>query len=266
MDHEELKERSKAVWASGDYSHTSRQLEPASEHLVEALAVARGHRVLDIAAGDGNCAIAAARRGASVIASDFSPVMIESGRRRTADLGLDVEWRQADAADLPFEDDSFDRVTSAFGAVFAPEQQRAAAEAVRVVTPGGVVGFTSWTSGGYIADFVGVMARYGPPRPAETPDPFWWGRSDEVEDMFRSLGCEIEIRPRTLTFSYESFDEWRSQSESHGAAVMAKKMMDPELYEEAFAEMTELAKAHNRGDDGRVLIDAGYLEVIVTKP
>ncbi len=265
MAYEELKERSKAIWASGDYSHTSRQLEPASEHLVEAIAVAPGHRVLDIAAGDGNCAIAAAGLGASVIASDFSPVMIEAGRRRTPELGLDVEWRQADAADLPFEDDSFDRVTSVFGAIFAPEQRKAGAEAVRVVRPGGVIGFTSWTSDGYTAQVLGLMAKYGPPRPPDSPDPFWWGRGDEVEDMFRALGCEIEIRPRTLTFSYASFDQWRSQSESHGAAVMAKKTMDPDQYEEAFAEMTELAKAHNRGDDGRVLLDADYLELIVTK-
>lgn len=266
MAFEELKERSRVVWASGDYSHTSRQLEPASEHLVEAIAAGRGHRLLDIAAGYGNCAVAAARRGASVIASDFSPAMIESGLRRTDQLGLDVEWRQADAADLPFEDDSFDRVTSVFGAIFAPEQRQAAAEAVRVVRPGGVIGFTSWTTDGYTAQVLGLMAQYGPPRPPDSPDPFWWGRRDEVEDMFRSLGCEIETRPRTLTFSYDSLDQCRSHMESHGAAVIAKKMMEPERYEEAFAELTELAKAHNRGDHGSVLIDADYLELIVTKP
>jgi SAM-dependent methyltransferase len=174
MDLEAVKARSKAIWSSGDYAPTSRQLEPVSETLVESLAVDRDHRVLDVAAGHGNCALAAARRGAKVVASDFSPVMIERGRARSEASELDVTWREADAAALPFEDGGFDRVTSVFGAIFAPEQLTVASELVRVTAPGGRIGLTAWTADGLIARMLRIPASLGPPPPEGAPDPMAW--------------------------------------------------------------------------------------------
>lgn len=266
MDLEEFKERSKAFWGMGDYTTISDQLEPAAEALVESLGVTAGQRVLDIASGHGNCAIAAANRGASAVASDFSPVMIERGSRRTHGLGLDIEWREAEASELPFEDASFDRVTSVFGAIFAPDQAKTAAEAVRVLKPGGKLGFTGWTPDGYVARVLETTSKYAPPRPVDAPDPFFWGRPEEVRALFATLGCTFEARPKTITFTYAGFAEWRASSESHGGAVMARETMPPETYEQLFGEMQALAEAHNRGGEDLVLLDADYLELIASKP
>ena len=266
MDLEEFKERSKAFWGMGDYTTISNQLEPASEALVESLGIGEGQRVLDIASGHGNCAIAAANRGASAVATDLSPVMIDRGSRRTEGLALDIEWREAEASDLPFEDASFDRVTSVFGAIFAPDQAGTAAEAVRVLKPGGKLGFTAWTPDSYVARVIEVTSRHAPPRPDGAPDPFFWGHPEEVQALFASLGCTAEARRKTITFTYSDFGEWRASSESHGGAVMAKETMPPETYEQLFGEMQALAEAHNRGGDDIVLLDADYLELIASKP
>src|ERR671914_27545 len=152
MGAQALKERTRSIWDKGDYSHLSKRLEPASPTLSDACAVSAGQEVLDVAAGDGNFALACAREGASVVASDLAPGMVERGRARSEAEGYDIEWVEADVEDLPFEDGRFDCVGSTFGAMMAPRPRRAAEEMFRVVRPGGTVGMTAWTPHGFSAE------------------------------------------------------------------------------------------------------------------
>ena len=264
--HDDIKARSAAIWGTGDYGPASRQLEPAAVALVEALGIGPGMRVLDVASGHGNCAIAAARAGASVVASDFSPRMIEIGSARTAAAGLDIAWQEADAADLPFEDASFDCVTSTFGAIFAPEQEAVGTEAVRVVRPGGMIGLTAWTADGMTARTLAVAREYGPPRPGDAPDPFLWGMPEVVQALFEPLGCSVRTRRRALTFRYASWAQWRADSEAHGMAVVAKQSMPPADFDAMRDRMRDITAEYNYGEGDAVVFDADYLEIIVTTP
>lgn len=261
MDLEAIKARSKAIWSTGDYAPTGRQLEPVSEVLVESLDIGRDHRVLDVAAGHGNCALAAARRGAEVVATDFAEVMIERGRVRTHAAGLDISWREADAAGLPFDDGSFERVTSVFGAIFAPEQRSVAAELVRVTAPGGKVGLTAWTSDGLIARMLRIPASHGPPPPEGVPDPMAWSDPGHLEALFAGTGCELTVIPRTVTFAYPSWNDWRHDFEAHGMSVELKQNTPGDVYEDLLAEMRDLLAAYDRVDRDGVAFDAEYLEI-----
>ena len=262
--HDEMKARSRQVWGLGDYEPASRQLEPAAQNLVAALEITAGMTVLDVAAGHGNCAMAAARRGATVIATDFSPTMIERGSARTRAAGLDISWREADAAHLPFGDGSFDRVTSTFGAIFAPEQAEVAAELLRVTKPGGRVGMTAWTPDGMTASVLAVTRDYAPPPPG-TPDPFRWGLPSEVAALFEPLGGIVATRRRAVTFRYDSWAAWRAEGDAHGMAVVARQTMDAEAYEEMRSRMQEVAAQFDDGRGASVAFDSEYLEIIVDK-
>lgn len=269
--HDEFKARSLAVWSTGDYSPTSQQLEPASVALVESLGIGAtpGLLVLDVAAGHGNCAVAAARAGASVVATDFSPQMVAVGSARTEREGLPVVWQEADAAALPFDPESFDRVTSVFGAIFAPEQEAVAQELVRVVRRGGSIGMTAWTPDGLMAQVIQAGREFSPPPPPDVPpppNPFRWGEEAEVHALFEALGCEVQTTHRAQTFRYSSWDEWRESSEAHGMSVIARQQMDPQNYERMVQTMQRLSAEHDYGENGAVAFDSDYLEIVVRKP
>ena len=268
--HDEFRARSLAVWSTGDYSPTSKQLEPASVALVEALGISGtpGMLVLDVAAGHGNCAVAAARAGASVVATDFSPQMVAVGSARTAAEGLPIVWQEADVAALPFDPESFDRVTSVFGAIFAPEQEAVAAELVRVLRRGGVMGMTAWTPDGLTAQVLQAGREFSPPPPADAPpppNPFRWGDEAEVRALFEPLGCQAQVARRRHTFRYSSWDEWREASEAHGLSVIARQQMDPQDYERMLQTMQRLSAEHDYGEGAAVAFDAEYLEIMVRK-
>lgn len=266
MDLQEIKERSRTVWGLGDYAPTGRQLEPVSAALVDALGIGADHRVLDVAAGTGNCAVAAARAGARVVASDFSPVMIERGRERTDAAGLDVTWQEADAADLPFEDGSFDRVTSVFGAIFAPEQELTARELVRVTAPGGAMGMTAWTADGVIARMMRELRPAdAPPPPDDAPDPMAWGDPDHVERLFAGIAGELSITRRTVTFSYPSWDRWRRDFAAHGMMVVMEQELPPEGFDALLSQARDLVAGAGRVDGNGVAYDAEYLEIRVVR-
>lgn len=265
MDLEEMKARARTIWDAGDYGPTGRMLAPVSDALVGSLGIRPDHRVLDVASGHGNCAIAAARTGARVIASDFAPRMIDAGRRRTVELGLDVPWYEADAADLPFEDGSFDRVTSVFGAIFAPEQERVAGELVRVTRSGGRIGLTSWPDDGFSRRFTEVLSRYGPPSEPDAPDPMAWGRPEHVMELFAATGSHVDIRRRSFVVRYASWDEWRAGVEAHGMATIARRTMAPDRYERMLTDMREVIEEIDRGEGGEVAYDAEYLEILVSR-
>lgn len=267
MPDESFVQRSKTLWSTGDYAPTGTQLEPVSHALVEVLAVGAGHRVLDVATGTGNCALAAVRRGAAVDASDFSAVMLEAARRRAEAAGVTIEWREAEATALPYDDDAFDAVTSVFGAVFAPDQEGAAAEALRVVHPGGKVGFTAWTSNGFIHAVLEATGSFAPTPSTDAPDTGRWGTPEGVSAIFAPTGCTPDVRRREVTFRYGSWDHCRSSLESHGMSVMAKQSMAPEQYDEMFAAIRDVVTEHDVADDGDGLaLPSEYLEIVVTKP
>jgi ubiquinone/menaquinone biosynthesis C-methylase UbiE len=181
----EVKARHRAMWASGDYpSMVEEWLLPVGRRLVEGCGIAPGARVLDVGAGTGNAAIPAAERGAEVTASDLTPELLEAGRRRPAAQGLEIEWVEADAEDLPFSDQSFDVVMSAIGAMFAPRHQHVADELARVCRPRGTVGLLNWTPEGITGGLFRLMAPFAPPPPPGVQPAALWGSEDHVRELF----------------------------------------------------------------------------------
>ena len=193
----ELKARHRAMWASGDYPQMVETfLTPLGPRLVDACRIGPGMRVLDVASGTGNAAIPAAQRGAEVVASDLTPELFEAGRRRAADAGVELQWAQADAEHLPFEDESFDVVISSIGVMFAPHHQEAADELVRVCRPGGTIGLLSWTPEGMLGAFFRTMRPFmAPPPPGAQPAPLW-GSEDHVHQLFGERVGFHTIAPR----------------------------------------------------------------------
>jgi SAM-dependent methyltransferase len=192
MADSELKARHRAMWASGDYaSMVDTFLLPLGPRLVEACGIGPETRVLDVAAGTGNASLPAAERGASVTASDLTPELLDAGRQRAEAQGLELEWIEADAENLPFEDESFDVVMSSIGAMFAPHHQDVADELVRVCRPGGTVGMLNWTPEGMIGALFRAMGPFAPPPPPGAQPPPLWGSEEHVRDLF---GARVDLR------------------------------------------------------------------------
>src|SRR4051794_39958312 len=181
----ELKLRHRAMWASGDYaSMVETWLLPLGPRLVDAAGITHGMRVLDVAARTGNASIPAAQRGADVVASDLTPELLETGRRRARSAGADLDWVEADAEALPFEDESFDVVMSSIGVMFAPHHQAAAAELIRVCRPGGTIAVLSWTPDGMLGDLFRLMSGFAPAAAPGVEPPPLWGREEHLDDLF----------------------------------------------------------------------------------
>jgi ubiquinone/menaquinone biosynthesis C-methylase UbiE len=187
----------RAMWALGEYHRVATLLAPLGPELVRACAIGDGQRVLDVAAGSGNIALAAVATGADVVASDVTPELFEAGRRAAAEQGVTLEWVEAGATDLPFADGEFDVVTSAVGVMFAPDHQAAADELLRVCRPGGVIGLVNWPPDGFSAEFFGVFARYNPPPPT-APVPTLWGTEDHVRGLFGDRVSELAVTRHVL--------------------------------------------------------------------
>src|SRR5580658_9209841 len=201
-----MKEAIRWMWSLGDYGALAVHLEPHAIELAQRSRLQAGSEVLDVAAGNGNFAIAAARLGATVVATDLTPPMVELGRRRTGSLGLNVEWREADAEQLPFPEERFDVVGSVFGAMFAPDPERVASELFRVTRRGGLVAMANYGPKGFLGRFTAMLAEHGPAPPPGMQSPFDWGVTDEVHRRFKGLTSSIEIYPQALTFEFESID------------------------------------------------------------
>lgn len=265
VDYDQVKASTREMWSLGDYTPLAQQLEPAARELVDACGISSGDEVLDVAAGNGNCAIAAAQKGAHVVASDLTPAMVTLGQERTAAAGLEIEWAEADAEDLPFEENQFDAVTSVFGAMIAPRPDVVASEMFRVVKPGGVVGMANWTPASFMRKMSDVSSKYSPPPPAELPDAFAWGQEETVRSRFEGLASSIKLDRRPLTWEYDSWEDMRATGESFGGTVLAKRMLPPEVYNRMAQEMEALFREHNEGTEGRVVIAGEYLLVVAQK-
>ncbi|MEA2363568.1 MAG: hypothetical protein QOD71_2713 [Thermoleophilaceae bacterium] len=264
-DAEAIKQRQRHVWGLGDYSVLSGQLAPAAVELCDACAVSAGQEVLDVAAGHGNFALACAREGASVVASDLVPRMVELGRARTDAEGYDVEWVEADAEALPFEDARFDCVGSVFGAFLTPQPEVVASELFRVVRPGNTVGLTAWAADSVFIELFGLARRLTPPPPgAALPEE--WGDEATARERLADLAAHVEVERRTLAWTAGSPEELDAQlADSAPSYAAARETLSEGQFGELRGETLELLRRLNTADDGSLRIDTDYLVIVARK-
>jgi SAM-dependent methyltransferase len=236
---------------------------PAAVELVRACEIGPGMRVLDVAAGNGNAAVEAARAGADVVASDFAPKQMEQGRERTRAEGLDIEWAEADAEDLPFEDGSFDCVVSVFGAMFAPRPERVAAELFRVVRPGGTVGMANWRPDGFQGGFFEIISRYRPPDPEGVEPSVLWGEKGCVRERFGDYADDIRVEASIVPWQFASLQEMAEFFQN--SMPRPPQQLDDEKRQQLMLDMLEHVQRHNKADDDSVAIDAEYTIVVARK-
>lgn len=244
-----LKARHRAMWALGDYPAVAHEIIPTlGPILVEASGVRPGDRVLDVAAGSGNAAIPAAEAGATVIASDLTPELLEVGRREATARGLQLEWRQADAEALPFDTGAFDAVLSCVGVMFAPHHQESADEIVRVTRPGGTIGLLSWTPEGFIGQMFATMKPYAPPPPPGAQPPPLWGREEHVRALLGDRVTEVKARVESLTVEHfgtpEEFRDYFKRTYGPTIAVYRALADEPERAAALDADLVDLARRH----------------------
>jgi SAM-dependent methyltransferase len=259
-----IKTRQQAMWASGDFAVIGTTLQIVGELLCEGVDLRAGERVLDVAAGNGNATLAAARRFATVTSTDYVPALLERGRRRAEADGLDVKFEVADAEALPYAEANFDVVLSTFGVMFAPDHQQAASELVRVCRPGGRIGLASWTPQGFLGQLFQVMSRYIPPVPG-IRSPLLWGTDAHLQELFAGT-ASIAHAPRHFAFRYYSaqhcVDMFRTY---YGPVHKAFAALDPERQAALERDMIELLERSDRGGGGGLVVPAEYLETVVTK-
>lgn len=259
-----LTERQRAVWSAGHWPSVAVKIADASRVVVEHLGVGAEHEYLDVATGSGTAAILGARRGARTTGLDFIPALIEAARERARTEGVEVEWVVGDAQDLPFADDSFDRVSSVFGAMFAPDQEKAAAELVRVCRPGGTIAVAAWTPEGMNGQMFMTLGKHLPPPPEGFLPPVLWGTEARVQELF--AGHDVRTERRMLTFEDPSLDMMMDELETQlGPMVLAKALLEPQgQWTTAQADLREVYSSFNQADDGSVRADGEYLLTTVT--
>jgi ubiquinone/menaquinone biosynthesis C-methylase UbiE len=262
-DYSAIKQRQQAVWAAGDYAVIGTTLQIVGESLCEAVDLCAGERVLDVAAGNGNATLAAARRFAKVTSTDYVAALLDRGRERAAAERLQVTFRQADAEALPFADGSFDVALSTFGVMFTPNQDKAASELSRAVRKGGRIGLANWTPEGFIGQIFKIIGQYVPP-PAGVKSPALWGTQARLRELFP--GHEIKTTQRVFNFRYESADHWLEIFKTYyGPTNRAFATLDPAKQAAMQNEIVALMARLNRGGTQSLIVPADYLEVVVTK-
>ena len=257
---EEFRRRARETWAAGDWDGFSRLIEPVGALVLERVGVEPGTDLLDVGTGSGGTvAIPAALLGAKVVGADVTPELLGHARRRAAEAGVDVTWIEADAQELPFEDASFDRVISTFGAMFAPDHARAAAELVRVCRPDGRIVMTTWAAAGFAGELFKLMGRFLPPPPGVQP-PALWGSEAHVLEVFASAGAIARITRETATFEFASVEEAvRKYAADFGPFVMARAALEPEgRWEEFAGAYTRLFERFNAGAGGKARLESEY--------
>jgi ubiquinone/menaquinone biosynthesis C-methylase UbiE len=259
-----LKSRQQVAWASGDYSVIGARLQIVGESLCEALDLRSGEKVLDIAAGNGNATLAAARRWAEVTSTDYVPELLERGRERAMANGLSVEFQQADAEALPFKDASFDVIVSTFGVMFTPDQDKAATEMLRVCRPGGRIGMANWTPESFIGQVFKTIGQHIPPMPG-VRSPALWGTKARLEEMFGGQ-ASIEATSRMYNFRYRSPAHWLEVFRTWYGPVHKAFEALPQPGKTALEEdFLALIDRFNRAKDGTMVVPAEYLEVVIHK-
>ena len=260
-----VKTRQQGAWASGDYALIGTTLQIVGEELCEAMDLRSGQRVLDVAAGNGNVSLAAARRWCEVTATDYVPELLERAGERAAAERLDIRFREADAEALPFPDGAFDAVVSTFGVMFTPDQERAAAELARVCRPGGKIGMANWTPEGFIGQLFKTIGKYVPP-PAGVRSPALWGNRERIGELFDGAASLIASEKRHFVFRYRSPEHWLAVFRGfYGPVLKAFEATDAARRVELQQEMLALADRFNRADDGTMAVPGEYLQVVITR-
>jgi ubiquinone/menaquinone biosynthesis C-methylase UbiE len=260
-----IKARQRGAWASGDFGIIGTTLQIVGESLCEAVDLRAGSTVLDVAAGNGNCSLAAARRWCEVTSTDYVPPLLQDGRRRAEAERLPIRFQEADAEALPFADHSFDVVLSSFGVMFTPNQRQAANELIRVCRPKGRVGLANWTPRGFIGQLFTVVGRHLPPPAGVTP-PSRWGAEDHLHLLFGESASEIRITPRDFGFRYRSADHWIDVFRSWYGPVHTAFAALPGAGQQALEQdLRDLIARFNCSGDETMVVPGEYLEVVVIK-
>ena len=260
-----IKQRQQATWASGDFAVVGVTLQVVGELLAEAADVRAGERVIDIAAGNGNATLAAARRFARVTSTDYVPALLDKGRARAAAEGLAIDFREADAEALPFPDGSFDLALSTFGVMFAPDQARAAAEMRRVVRPGGRIGMANWTTEGFIGQLFKTVGKHMPP-PAGLASPLLWGNEDHVRQLFGADARQARITRKMFNFRYASPSHWvHVFRDYYGPLNRAFAALAPPAADALEQDLLALIDRFNTAGPDSMVAPAEYLEIVMTR-
>jgi ubiquinone/menaquinone biosynthesis C-methylase UbiE len=260
-----VKTRQQAAWSTGNYAVVGTTLQIVGENLCEALDLRSGHKVLDVAAGNGNATLAAARRWCDVTSTDYVASLLDSGRARAKAEGHGILFQEADAENLPFADASFDAVLSTFGVMFTPDQEKAASELARVCRPGGRIGLANWTPESFIGQLFKTIGKYVPPAPG-VKSPALWGTRARLEELFGKAAREIRTTSRQFTFRYRSPEHWIEvfrtyygpMNKTYGALDAAKQA--------AFTQdVLALMARDNRSGDSTLVLPSEYLEVVIER-
>lgn len=264
VDFAAIKSRQQGAWGSGDYALIGTTLQIVGETLCEAVDLRSTERVLDVAAGNGNATLAAARRFADVVSTDYVGALLERGRARAAAERLAVTFQEADAEALPFADRSFDVVLSTFGVMFTPNHEQAAREMMRVCRPGGRIGLANWTPESFIGQVFKTIGRYVPPAPG-LRSPALWGTRPHLESLFGADGV-VTATSRNFVFRYRSAKHWLEIFRTYYGPVLKTFLaISPEARKELEADLLGLLDRTNDALDGTLVLPSEYLEVIITK-
>jgi ubiquinone/menaquinone biosynthesis C-methylase UbiE len=259
-----IKSRQQAAWSSGDYAMIGTTLQIVGEMLCEAVDLHSGQRVLDVGAGNGNATLAAARRFADIVSTDYVGALLERGRERAAADRFAIKFQEADAEALPFGDASFDVVLSTFGVMFTPNQQQAANEMMRVCRPGGKIGLANWTPDGFIGRLFKTIGKYVPPAPG-MKSPALWGTKAHLDSLFGAKAT-VAAESKNFAFRYKSPKHWVEVFRGYyGPVLKAFAAIDPKAREALEADLYALLDELNVAKDGTLVVPSEYLEVVITK-
>ena len=263
-DFAEIRQKQQRAWAAGDFSRFATTILLVSESLCETVDLHAGQRILDVACGSGNTALCAARRWCEVTGLDYVPSLLDRARERAAFEGLDIRFDEGDAVNLPYEDGTFDAVLSTFGVMFVPDQERAAAEMVRVCRPGGKIGMANFSPSSLVGSFFRTAAKYALPPRGVKPSVLW-GTEDGVEAIFGGSIDEVKVIPRKVMFRYRSTQHWFDFFRTYFGPIRTVYESLDERRREAFGgELMDLVASANRSGDDTLVADVEYSEVVVT--
>jgi ubiquinone/menaquinone biosynthesis C-methylase UbiE len=264
-DYDAIKTKQQATWGSGDYGRIGVTLQITGEQLCEAMDLRSGQSVLDVAGGNGNATLAAARRFCNVVSSDYVASLLAQSRVRAEAEGLDIDYREADAENLPFADARFDNVISTFGVMFTPNQPRAAAELLRVCRPGGRIGMANWTPEGFIGRLFKTIGHYLPP-PKGVNSPAAWGTEAFLQAQFGPHAQRIEAVKRQFVFRYRSPAHWLDLFRTYyGPTLKAFQALDETAAASLAEDILRLIDEYNLARDGSMVVPSDYLEVVITR-
>ncbi len=262
---EAVKAKQQGAWASGDYSVVGTTLQIVGEQLCETIDLRPGSKILDVAAGNGNVTLAAARRFCDVTSTDYVETLLEKARARAKADGLEVTFQVADAENLPFGDNSFDAVMSTFGVMFTPDQPKAASELLRVCRPGGTIAMANWTPDSFIGQVFKTLGKYLAPPPGVS-SPALWGTQARLEEFFAANASEIFLHPRSFAFRYRSPDHFMDVFRTfYGPIHKAFQALDDDGRRGLDADLRGLIAAMNTATDGTMVVPAAYVDAVIRK-